>query len=109
MRSGDDCGSVLYQCHTAAGTRLLAQTLQHPHVADAVDLGVNSQACPTARLRTTGFAIVASTTDASFTSLAKPWWKSLVLEPHASNAAFIDGAAIARSKNPPAREAKGFG
>jgi hypothetical protein len=56
---------------------------------------------PTGRLRTTpGFAIVAATTSGSSLSLAAPWWNRLLSAPHASSAAFIDGAAIAWSKKP---------
>jgi hypothetical protein len=33
-------------------------------------------------------------------SFAKPGWNRLIFEPQASKAAFIDGAAMARSKNP---------
>src|SRR4029450_7531935 len=53
------------------------------------------------RLRTTpGFAMVAATIAGSRVSFANPCLKTLVLEPQASAAAFIDGAATARSKNP---------
>ena len=53
---------------------------------------------PAGRFSTTpGFAIVAATTSGSSVSLACPWWKRLLPAPHASSAAFIDGAAIARS------------
>jgi hypothetical protein len=56
---------------------------------------------PTGRRRTTpGFAMVAATIFASSVSLAKPWWKRLLLDPQAANAAFIDGAVTARSKKP---------
>ena len=56
---------------------------------------------PTGRLRTTpGFAMVAATIAGSRVSFANPWLNTLVLEPQASAAAFIDGAATARSKNP---------
>jgi hypothetical protein len=56
---------------------------------------------PTERLRTTpGFAMVAAMTSESSLSFAAPWWKRLLSAPHASRAAFIDGAAIARSKKP---------
>jgi len=56
---------------------------------------------PTGRLRTTsGFAMVAATIAGSWVSFAKPCLKTLVLEPQASAAAFMDGAATARSKNP---------
>ena len=69
---------------------------------------VGSSACspkdpsdPTGRLRTTpGFAMVAAMTSGSSLSFAAPWWKRLLSAPHASRAAFIDGAAIARSKKP---------
>jgi len=54
---------------------------------------------PTGRLRTTpGFAMVAATIAGSRVSCAKPCVKTLVLDPQASAAAFIDGAATA--KNP---------
>ena len=53
---------------------------------------------PAGRLSTTpGFDMVAATTSGSSVSLAAPWWKRLLPAPHASSAAFIDGAAIARS------------
>ena len=56
---------------------------------------------PTGRLRTTpGFAMVAAMTSRSWLSFATPWWKRLLSAPHASKAAFIDGAAIACSKKP---------
>jgi len=56
---------------------------------------------PTGRLRTTpGFAIVAAMTSGSVLSVAAPWWKRLLSAPHASRAAFIEGAAIACSKKP---------
>ena len=69
---------------------------------------VGSSACspkdpsePTGRLRTTpGFVMVAAMTSGSSLSFAAPWWKRLLSAPHASRAAFIDGAAIARSKKP---------
>jgi hypothetical protein len=69
---------------------------------------VGSSACslnapfePTGRRSTTpGWAIVAATILGSSETLAKPCWKRLFFEPHAANAAFIDGAATARSKNP---------
>jgi len=69
---------------------------------------VGSSACslkgpfePTGRLSMTpGFAMVAATTSGSSLSFAAPWWKRLLSAPHASRAAFMDGAAIARSKNP---------
>jgi hypothetical protein len=43
---------------------------------------------------------VAATIAGSSVSFAKPWWKRFVFEPQACKAAFIDGAAMARSKNP---------
>jgi hypothetical protein len=46
-----------------------------------------------------GFAMVAAMTSGSSLSFAAPWSKRLLSAPHASKAAFIDGAAIA-SKNP---------
>jgi hypothetical protein len=49
---------------------------------------------------TPGFAMVAATTSGSSLCLAAPWWKRLLSAPQASKAAFIEGAAIARSKNP---------
>ena len=53
---------------------------------------------PAGRFSTTpGFAMAAATTSGSSVSLAKPWWKRLLPAPHASSAAFMDGAAIARS------------
>jgi hypothetical protein len=56
---------------------------------------------PTGRRRTTpGFAKVAAMMCRSLLSLAAPWWKRLLSAPHASKAAFIDGAAIAKSKKP---------
>ena len=69
---------------------------------------VGSSACspkdpadPTGRLSTTpGFAMVAAMMSGSTLSFAAPWWKRLLSAPHASRAAFIDGAAIARSKKP---------
>jgi hypothetical protein len=45
-------------------------------------------------------AIVAAMTSVSSDSLAKPWWKRLRLVPHASSAAFMEGAGTARSKKP---------
>jgi hypothetical protein len=55
----------------------------------------------TGLLRTTpGLAIVAVTTAASCVSFAKPLLKTSVSVPQASAAAFMDGAAMARSKNP---------
>ena len=48
----------------------------------------------------TGPASVAATIAGSSVSFAKPWWKRFVFEPQLSKAAFIDGAAMARSKNP---------
>jgi hypothetical protein len=56
---------------------------------------------PTGRFSTTpGFAMVAAMTSGSWLSFAAPWWKRLLSAPHASRAAFIDGAAIACSKKP---------
>jgi len=56
---------------------------------------------PTARFSTTpGRAIVAITMAGSFVSFAKPWVNRLCAPPHASSAAFMDGAATARSKKP---------
>ena len=42
-------------------------------------------------------AIVAAMTLLSSVSLAKPSWKRFMFAPQASRAAFIDGAAMARS------------
>jgi hypothetical protein len=44
--------------------------------------------------------MVAAMTFGSVLSFAAPWWKRLLSAPHASNAAFIDGAAMACSKKP---------
>jgi hypothetical protein len=44
--------------------------------------------------------MVAAMTSGSLLSLAAPWWKRLLSAPHASRAAFIEGAAIAKSKKP---------
>jgi len=53
---------------------------------------------PAGRFSTTpGFDIVAATTSGSSASLATPRWERLLPAPLASSAAFIDGAAIARS------------
>ena len=53
---------------------------------------------PARRFRTTpGFAMVAATTSGSSVALAAPWWNRLLPAPHASKAAFMDGATIARS------------
>jgi len=49
---------------------------------------------------TPGFAMVAAMTSGSVLSFAAPWWKRLLSAPHASSAAFIDGAAMACSKKP---------
>ena len=62
---------------------------------------LNEPPDPTGRLRTTpGAAMVAATTSGSSVSLAAPWWNRLLSAPQASSAAFIDGAAMARSKKP---------
>jgi hypothetical protein len=57
---------------------------------------------PTGRRKTTpGCAIVAATIAASSVVLAKPCRNRLLLDdPHAVSAAFMDGAATARSKKP---------
>lgn len=56
---------------------------------------------PAGRLRMTpGFDIVAATTSGSSVSLATPLWKRLLPAPQANRAAFMEGAAIARSKKP---------
>ena len=47
-----------------------------------------------------GFAMVALIKSGWSLSLAASWWKRLLSAPHASGAAFIEGAAIAWSKNP---------
>jgi hypothetical protein len=44
--------------------------------------------------------MVAAMTSRSSASFAAPWWNRLLSAPHASRAAFIDGAAIACSKKP---------
>jgi hypothetical protein len=44
--------------------------------------------------------MVAAITAGSSLFFAAPWWKRLLSAPHASKAAFIDGAAIAWSKKP---------
>jgi hypothetical protein len=44
--------------------------------------------------------MVAAMTSGSWLSFAAPWWKRLLSAPQASKAAFIDGAATARSKKP---------
>jgi hypothetical protein len=44
--------------------------------------------------------MVAAMTSGSVLSFATPWWKRLLSAPHASKAAFIDGAAMACSKKP---------
>jgi hypothetical protein len=62
---------------------------------------LNAPSDPTGRRRTTpGLASVAATIAGSSVSFAKPCWKRFVSEPQACKAAFIDGAAMARSKNP---------
>jgi hypothetical protein len=44
--------------------------------------------------------MVSAMTAGSSLSFAARWWKRLLSAPHASRAAFIDGAAIAWSKKP---------
>ena len=56
---------------------------------------------PTGLLRTTpGLTMVAATIAGSWVYLANPRLNSLVLRPQARAAAFMDGAATARSKKP---------
>jgi hypothetical protein len=69
----------------------------------SVACSLNSPCDPTGRRSTVpGAAIAASTAFGSSVSSAKPRLKTSGSAPHASAAAFIEGAATASSKNPPA-------
>jgi hypothetical protein len=110
-----ESGLSLRSLVDGAGGRLLRLTALRPCGLRAAFVGllpsprlVGNSACspndpsdPTGRLRTTpGFFMAAAMTSGSSLSFAAPWWKRLLSAPHASRAAFIDGAAIARSKKP---------
>jgi hypothetical protein len=67
-----------------------------PRLVGSSACSLKGRSVPTGRLRTTpGFARVAAITSGSWLSFAAPWWKRLLSAPHASKAAFMDGAAIA--------------
>jgi hypothetical protein len=54
---------------------------------------------PTGCFSTTpGFVMLAAMTSGSWLSFAAPWWKRLQSAPHASRAAFIEGAAACLKK-----------
>lgn len=75
--------------------------LPPPRSVGSSECSLKDPSDPTGRLRTTpGFFMAAAMTSGSSLSFAAPWWKRLLSAPHASRAAFMEGAAIARSKKP---------